>query len=86
MTDLDPVYEKYICIAIQTVLQRNRNQIHLLMDTDKYLPFVKDISREIIVTAKTYHKITESTILEMEQEQQQSGSLEDIKNKNIYYL
>ncbi|HEY0826484.1 MAG TPA: hypothetical protein VGE40_00165 [Bacilli bacterium] len=55
------VDEKYVTIAIQTVLQRNRNLIHLFMDTEKYLPFIKDLSREILLTARTYQDITEHT-------------------------
>lgn len=70
MPTSDPVFEKYVSIAIQTVLQRNRNLIHLLMDTDKYLPLVKDLSKEILDTAKVYRQITEATIEEMDRDQQ----------------
>ncbi|HEY0826482.1 MAG TPA: hypothetical protein VGE40_00155 [Bacilli bacterium] len=70
MTTSDPVFEKYVSIAIQTVLQRNRNLIHLLMDTDKYMPLVKDLSKEIFDTAKVYRQITETTIEEMARDQQ----------------
>ncbi len=61
MQKQDNVNEKYVAIAIQTVLQRNRNLIHLFMDTEKYLPFIKDLSREIMLTAQTYQDITDHT-------------------------
>ena len=48
-------YDKYIAIAIQTVLQRNRNLVHLFMDSEKYLAFIKDLSRDIMLTAQSYH-------------------------------
>lgn len=57
----ESINEKYVALAIQTVLQRNRNLIHLFIDTERYLPFIKDLSREILLTARTYQDIAEFT-------------------------
>jgi|HigsolmetaGSP11D_1036233.scaffolds.fasta_scaffold44299_2 hypothetical protein len=49
-------------LAIQTVLHNNRNRIHLFMDSEKNMAFIREMSEEIIRRAQKYKHIAGSNV------------------------
>ncbi|PYI53857.1 hypothetical protein DLM86_14980 [Paenibacillus flagellatus] len=60
--------ERFIALAIQTVLHSNKHRLYRLTDSGEYDSFLREMSREIVQKAQTFKTITETAVRELEAE------------------